>query len=143
MAVNRGWGRYYEISTTSDLWTAEGAIAVTSTQIEGDWTNTVNTAAGTEGYNYIEFNGKRYVIYGCRLEGFTTGYLVIKEGELTDPWLSIIDKTDTVTISKIYGNGFATGNGSGFDVAVWQQDDDQVLIAVDMQDVGLQVYKMY
>ena len=143
IADNRSFGRYYEIATEADLWTAEGPITVSSTQMDGIW-ETPNTNAGTEGHNFIEFNGKRYVIYGCRLEGFNTGYLVIKEGALTDSWLSIINRgmSKTIFLSKLYGNGHASGNGSGLDVAVWQEEN-QVLIAIDMQDVGLQVYRMY
>ena len=145
IAVNRSFGRYYHISLADgDLWSYTwGPRAVNNTQLVGLW-ETPNTNAGTEGENFVEFNGKRYVIYGCREEGFKTGYLVIKEGELSDDWVSIHNKNvaNSFLIEKLTGNGKASGNGSGMDVAVWQ-DNDQLLIAIDMQDVGLAVYRMY
>ena len=143
VAVNRKFGRWWGIGTDSNLWDAEGAITIYSSRLDGIWED-VNTNAGTSGYNFVEFFGKRYVIYGCRLEGFAKGYLVIKKGELTDSWLSICNKgiSKTIALEELSGNGKKTGNGSGFDVAVWQEDD-QILIAVDMQEVGLQVYRMY
>ena len=143
IANNRSFGRYHELRTSPSLWDTEGPITPENTRMDGIW-ETVNTNAGTEGHNFIEFNGKRYVIYGCRIEDYTKGYLVIKQGGLSDSWLSIINKgtSSTITLSELYGNGHASGNGKGLDVAVWQEAD-QVWIAIDMQDVGLQVYRMY
>lgn len=141
IAINRSFGRWWGIGTDSDLWSAEGAIPIYSSRLEGIWDG-VNTNAGTSGYNFVEFFGKRYVIYGCRLDGFAKGYLVIKEGDLTNSWLGICNKTQTTALEEISGNGKTSGNGSGFDIAIWQEDS-QILIAVDMQDVGLQVYRMY
>ena len=141
IAINRSFGRWWGIGTDSDLWSAEGPIPIYSSRLEGIWEG-VNTNGGTSGYNFVEFFGKRYVIYGCRLEGFAKGYLVIKEGDLTNSWLSICNKTQTTALEEISGNGKTSGNGSGFDIAIWQEDS-QILIAVDMQDVGLQVYRMY
>ena len=144
IANNRAFGRWWYIQASTTLWDATwGAVPLSASErMAGIW-ETVNTNAGTEGHNFIEFKGKRYVIYGCRLDGFATGYLVIKQGALTDDWLTIINKgiSSTVALEQITGNGHTTGNGSGLDVAVWQEDD-QVLIAIDMQDVGLAVYKM-
>ena len=144
IANNRAFGRWWYIQASTTLWDATwGAVPLSASERMAGIFETVNTNAGTEGHNFIEFKGKRYVIYGCRLEGFATGYLVIKQGALTDDWLTIINKgiSSTVALEQITGNGHKTGNGSGLDVAVWQEDD-QVLIAIDMQDVGLAVYKM-
>lgn len=138
--INRSFGRWHTVSTTSDPWTAEGALTLTSARLEARWSGT-NIGAGTSGYNFITFKGKRYVIYACRVEGFAKGYLVIKQGELTDDWITIVNKTATVAEIELSGNGMKTGNGSGCDVAVWQKENS-VLIAMDMQQVGLACFRL-
>ena len=138
--VNRSFGRWHTVSTTSDPWTTEGALTLTSERLEARWEG-VNIGAGTSGYNFVTFKGKRYVIYACREEGFKKGYLVIKQGEVTDDWITIVNKTSTVAEIALSGNGMATGNGSGCDVAVWQKDNS-VLIAMDMQQVGLACFRL-
>ncbi|MBP5373395.1 MAG: hypothetical protein J6Y31_00580 [Bacteroidales bacterium] len=138
--VNRSFGRWHTVSTTSDPWSAEGALTLTSDRLAARWDG-VNIGAGTAGYNFITFKGKRYVIYACREEGFKKGYLVVKQGETTDDWITIVNKTATVAEIEFSGNGMATGNGSGCDVAVWQKENS-VLIAMDMQNVGLACYRL-
>ena len=138
--VNRSFGRWHTVSTTSDPWTAEGALTLTSARLAARWDG-VNIGAGTSGYNFITFKGKRYVIYACREEGFKKGYLVVKQGADDDEWLTIVNKTETVAEIGLYGNGMATGNGSGCDVAVWQKENS-VLIAMDMQQVGLACFRL-
>ncbi len=138
--VNRGWGRWWSITTTDDPWTKEGALTITPTRLPY-LSTTPNTDAATSGYNFVEFKGKRYVIYATRLEGFKKGYLVVKQGALTDDWISIATKAETVALEEISGNNKSTGNGSGCDVAVWQKDNC-ILIAMDMQEVGLACYRM-
>lgn len=145
IAVNRSFGRYWGIGTDSNLWEAEGAIPIYSSRLEGIWDG-VNTNAGTNGYNFVEFLGKRYVIYACRDadNNYGKSYLVIKKGELTDSWLSICNKgiSQTICLDSLSSNGKTSGNGSGLDVAVWQENS-QILIALDMEDVGLRVYRLY
>ena len=138
--VNRSFGRWHTVSTTSDPWTAEGGLPLTSARLEARWDG-INIGAGTSGYNFVTFKGKRYVIYACRLEGFAKGYLVVKQGELTDDWITIVNKAQTVAEIELSGNGMATGNGSGCDVAVWQKENS-VLIAMDMQQVGLACFRL-
>lgn len=138
--VNRGWGRWWSITTTDDPWTKEGALTITATRLPY-LSTTPNTDAATSGYNFVEFKGKRYVIYATRLEGFKKGYLVVKQGALTDDWISIATKAETVALEEISGNNKTTGNGSGCDVAVWQKDNC-ILIAMDMQEVGLACYRL-
>ena len=138
--VNRSFGRWWTSSTTSDPWTTEGALAIEAERITARWDG-VNIGAATSGYNFVTFKGKRYVIYACREEGFKNGYLVVKQGELTDDWITISNKTATVAEIKLTGNGMATGNGSGCDVAVWEKDNS-LLIAMDMQQVGLACYRL-
>ena len=138
--VNRSFGRWWTVSTTDDPWSKEGALTLTAERLVARWDG-VNIGAGTSGYNFVTFKDKRYVIYACRLEGFKKGYLVIKQGELTDDWITIANKTQTVAEIELYGNGKATGNGAGCDVAVWQKEN-YLLIAMDMQNVGLACYRM-
>lgn len=138
--INRSFSRWHTISTTSDPWTTEGALPITSERLAPRWDG-VNVGAGTAGYNFVTFKGKRYVIYACREEGFQKGYLVVKQGELTDDWITIVNKAATVAEIPIYGGGMATGNGAGCDVAVWQKENS-ILIALDMQNVGLACYRL-
>ena len=144
---NRSFGRWWQVHASTTLWDYTwGAVDVTATRIDGIWED-FNTNAGTAGHNFVEFNGKRYVIYAsCSVDTKFANqtYLTIKEGELGDSWLSIINRgiSKTITLSQLYGNGKTSGNGSAVDVAVWQETD-QVLIAIDKEDVGLQLYRMY
>lgn len=139
--INRSFSRWHTVSTTSDPWTAEGALPLTSARLEARWDPSPNIGAGTSGYNFVTFKGKRYVIYACREEGFAKGYLVVKQGELSDDWITIVNKAATVAEFALTGNGMKTGNGSGCDVAVWQKENS-VLIAMDMQQVGLACFRL-
>lgn len=138
--VNRSFGRWWTVSTADNPWTTEGALTINAARLDARWDG-VNIGAGTSGYNFVTFKGKRYVIYACREEGFKKGYLVVKQGETTDDWISIVNKTATIAEIELYGNGMATGNGAGCDVAVWQKEN-YVLIAMDMQQVGLACFRL-
>ena len=60
---------------------------------------------------------------------------------MSPDWITIVNKTATVAEIPIYGGGMATGNGAGCDVAVWQKENS-ILIALDMQNVGLACYRL-
>ena len=93
------------------------------------------------GYNFMEFNGKRYVIYGKR-ESAKEGRVYILEGETTDSWVSILNTAD-VKFRKDFS--CTSGNGSthsGMDVTA-RIIGDELYIAAVYQNVGLGVWKMY
>lgn len=117
-----------------DLWDA--AVPVTLTDL--DYANGTNGSC--VGYNFVEFNGNRYVIYGRQpAPNGKDGILVVKSGAATDAWLTIANKSEVLFTDTISG-AVASGN-SAMDVAVWQ-GKDEVLIAVDKQNAGLALYKM-
>ena len=101
------------------------------------------------GFNYIEFNGKRYVIWVINMADASTFDLVIKEGAADTPWETIIN-TPMSTIESSGGfayrathvGGQVTTWKQGTDCAVWVAGDE-VYIAVNKVNVGLAVYKLY
>lgn len=101
------------------------------------------------GFNYFEFNGKRYVAWVINLADGKAFDIVIKEGDATAAWDSIIN-TQAATITEAGGFAFreslvggqATTWKQGTDCAVWN-NGDEVYIAVNKINVGIAVYKMY
>jgi len=101
------------------------------------------------GFNYFEFNGKRYVAWVINLADGKAFDIVIKEGDATAAWDSIIN-TPAATITEAGGFAFreslvggqATTWKQGTDCAVWN-NGDEVYIAVNKINVGIAVYKMY
>ena len=67
--------------------------------------------------------------------------LIVKEGDLNTPWEKIIDTAGPL-LRESFTGGKATTWKAGADVAVWQTQNE-VYIAVNKQQVGLAVYKMY
>lgn len=101
------------------------------------------------GFNYFEFNGKRYVAWVINMADGKTFDVVVKEGDATAAWDSIIN-TPAATITEAGGFAFreslvggqATTWKQGTDCAVWN-NGDEVYIAVNKINVGIAVYKMY
>ena len=101
------------------------------------------------GFNYFEFNGKRYVAWVINMADGKTFDVVVKEGNATAAWDSIIN-TPAATITEAGGFAFreslvggqATTWKQGTDCAVWN-NGDEVYIAVNKINVGIAVYKMY
>lgn len=101
------------------------------------------------GFNFIEFNGKRYAIWVINMADSKTFDIVVKEGSTSTPWNTIID-TSASAITSAGGFAFreslvggqAVTWKQGTDCAVWN-NGDEVYIAVNKVNVGLAVYKMY
>ncbi len=127
-------------------------VNATETQIWNTWDTAFEaTATNLEfaegrngyvcGYNFMEFNGKRYVIYGKR-QSAKEGRVYILEGETTDSWVSILNTADVKfrrDFSCTSGNG---STHSGMDVTA-RIIGDELYIAAVYQNVGLGVWKMY
>ncbi len=99
------------------------------------------------GYNFVEFNGKRYIIYGKETMNTKNGQLLVREGELTTPWETIlgVDGVDADYTTAFYTDSFTGGmasSNSAVDVAIWQTANE-IFIALDKQKAGLAVYRMY
>ena len=100
------------------------------------------------GYNFLEFAGKRYVIYG-RFPSAGSAELIIREGASTDEWKNILGLDGGVSpMPRIFyekiitkNDSFVSGN-TGLDVAVYKKSESEVYIAIDKQNVCLSVYKM-
>ena len=113
--------------------------------IGGDATNGNGFAVG---YNFLEFNGKRYVIYG-RISSLGSCELIIREGAMSDAWTTILgldgvaEPKPRIFYEKIVtkNDSYLSGN-SGLDVAVYKKSETEAYIAIDKQNVGLTVYKM-
>lgn len=139
--------RYATISSTEDAIKAEGAHTMTLTNLS-QWMANLENNLGS-GFNYIEFNGKRYVIWVINSTNAMTFDLVIKEGSTSTAWQDIIN-TPSATITSNGGFAYRDSNVGGMntswkqgtDCAVWNTGDE-VYIAVNKCNVGLAVYKMY
>ena len=129
--------------TNDNVRTLQGAHTITAKKL--NYSAGMNGSAA--GYNFIEFNGKRYVIYGKETMNTKKGQLLIREGELTTPWETIlgVDTVDADYASAFYTDSFTGGmaaSNSAVDVAIWQ-GEDEVYIAIDKQKAGLVLYRMY
>lgn len=124
-------------ATETQIWnTWDTAFTVTETQVE----YAEGRNGSLEGYNFVEFGGKRYVIYGKR-QSAKEGRVYILEGELTDDWLKIIN-TAAVKFRRDFT--CTSGNGSshsGLDVTA-RVIGNELYIAAVYQHVGLGVWKL-
>ena len=127
-----------------DVWTAEGGNDVVKTPLSGYYTNTA--------YQFIEFNGKRYVAYTRQVDG-TDGRLMILEGAGTDKWDDIITNKNRRVIYKAaiqeaaemkddYNPSPRSSGHSGMDLCA-RVIGNEVYIAVIKQNVGLSLFKLY
>lgn len=132
-------------ASEEDLWaTSSTAFATNVTRL--NYSDEMNGSAA--GYNFVEFNGMRYVIYGRETMNTKVGELYIREGEIGEDWADILglDGTDdhirdNAFYIDSFEGGMAAGN-SAVDVAVWETGNE-IYIALDKQRAGLAVYRMY
>ena len=95
------------------------------------------------GYNFIEWKGKRYVIYG-RQTSSTQGYTYVLEGSTGASWLDIAN-TASVKFRRdmVRADGCTlTSGNSGMDVTARIIGDD-LYIAVQKQNIGCALYRLY
>lgn len=91
------------------------------------------------GYNFIEWNGKRYVIYG-KQESSTLGKVYVLEGSSSTAWLTIASTAGVLYRRDIEASGFSSGN-SGMDVTARVINGD-LYFAAQKQNIGCVVYKL-
>ena len=93
------------------------------------------------GYNFLEWQGKRYVVYGKQPDT-ATGYVYVLEGEATQDWLDIINfapvkfRRDLAVTS-----GGRTSGNSGMDVTA-RIIDGELYFAAQKQNVACGLYKL-
>ena len=139
--------RLMTIASTEQAIKTEGAHASTLTKLD-KWMGNYENNNGS-GFNYFEFNGKRYVAWVINMADGKVFDLVVKEGEAGAAWDSIIN-TPVADITAAGGfayresftGGQATTWKQGTDCAVWN-NGNEVYIAVNKVNVGLAVFKMY
>ena len=139
--------RQMTIASTEEAIKIEGAHTATLTKMT-QWMSNYENNNGS-GFNYFEFNGKRYVAWVINMADGKVFDLVVKEGEASAAWDSIIN-TPAANITAAGGFAFreslaggqATTWKQGTDCAVWN-NGEEVYIAVNKVNVGIAVYKMY
>ena len=139
--------RLMTIDSTEEAIKSEGAHTSTLSKLT-TWMGNYENNNGS-GFNYFEFNGKRYVAWVINMADNKTFDVVVKEGDATASWDSIIN-TPAADITSAGGFAFreslvggqATTWKQGTDCAVWN-NGDEVYIAVNKINVGIAVYKMY
>ena len=93
-------------------------------------------------YNFVEWNGKRYVIYGKNDSG-TTGKVYILEGDASTDWLTIVNNASVKfrrDLDRQDGCTLSSGN-SGMDVTARVIDGD-LYIAAQKQNIACGLYKL-
>ena len=141
---------YLTVSNTeNDLWGSLWGPTSGTTVTNLNYSQGLNGA--TQGYNFIEFGGKRYIIYAQYQDDSTasgSAKLIIRSGSIDTDWLDILglENVNTGDLSPVYTDtimGSMGPSNAGLDVAVWQDTaNNEVYIAMDMQNAGLAVYKM-
>lgn len=133
--------RYMTIDATEDtLWdTSSAAFTATTTNL--GWLANSQNFSGTA-YNFVEFNGKRYVIFGSNTNySGAKAQLFVKEGSADTDWVDILN-TDGFICNDALEGTVTTGWKGGLDVAVYKTDSE-VYIAINKMNTGIAVYRMY
>lgn len=112
-----------------------GGIDVTLEPLEYD----EGTNGLVLGYNFAEWEGKRYVIYGNQPNS-TTGYVRVRQGELTDNWAKIASTGTRLYRRDLTASGFSSGN-SGMDVTA-RVINGELYFAAQKQNIACGVYKL-
>ena len=127
-------------SIVGDL-TSVGNSAFTPTLAELGYADGRNGAV--LGYNFIEWKGNRYVIYG-RQPDSVSGYVYVLEGTTSTPWLTIANSAGVKfrrDMVRKDGCSLSSAN-SAMDVTA-RVIDGELYIAVQKQSIGCAVYKLY
>ena len=131
----RGAEKRGQIATLGSSVKSEGGIAVTFSPLDYD----EGTNAFVLGYNFIEWEGNRYVIYGNFVSN-KKGYVRVRQGALTDEW-SKVASTGTRLYRRDLESGGLTAANSAMDITA-RVIDGELYIAAQMQNVGFGLYKL-
>ena len=168
MFVEDGMGAYYPYpgdatngiytSTASSKYTSFTSSPLnTSPNETGTFTDAGGYYVNAHGFNYFEYNGKRYIAY-VKNAGDGDGRFYVIEGESTTSWADMLGSKRNVIYQAAIQEDLAfkdgdyhaelganpspkTSGNSGIDCAV-RIKDDAVYFAVMKQHVGLSLFKM-
>ena len=91
------------------------------------------------GFNFIEWHGKRYVIYGKQPDA-SNGYVYVLEGAANATWLDIANTAGVKFRRDLAASGFTSSN-SGMDVTA-RVINGELYFAAQKQNVACGVYKL-
>lgn len=131
----RGTEARGQFGTLGSSLKTEGGISVSFTPLDYD----EGTNGFVLGYNFVEWEGHRYVIYGNYKDN-KTGYVRVRQGELTDAW-SKVASTGTRLYRRDLVSGGLTAANSGMDITA-RVINGELYIAAQMQNVGFGLYKL-
>ena len=131
----RGAEKRGQIATLGSSVKSEGGIAVTLSPLDYD----EGTNAFVLGYNFIEWEGNRYVIYGNFVSN-KKGYVRVRQGTLKDDWSKVASKGTRLYRRDLESGGLTAAN-SAMDITA-RVIDGELYIAAQMQNVGFGLYKL-
>lgn len=131
----RGTEARGQFGTLGSSLKTEGGIAVTLTPLDYD----EGTNGFVLGYNFVEWEGNRYVIYGNYKDN-KTGYVRVRQGALTDAWSKVASTGTRLYRRDLVSGGLTAGN-SGMDITA-RVINGELYIAAQMQNVGFGLYKL-
>jgi hypothetical protein len=131
----RGTEARGQFATLGNSLKTEGGITVTLSPLDYD----EGTNGFVLGYNFVEWEGYRYVVYGNFVNN-KTGYVRVRQGELTDSWNKVASTGTRLYRRDLVSGGLAAGN-SGMDITTRVINGD-LYIAAQMQNVGFGLYKL-
>ncbi len=131
----RGTEARGQFATLGSSLKSEGGISVTLSPLDYD----EGTNGFVLGYNFVEWEGFRYVIYGNYVNN-KTGYVRVRQGAITDAW-NTIASTGTRLYRRDLVSGGLTADNSGMDITA-RVINGELYIAAQMQNVGFGLYKL-
>ena len=131
----RGIEKRGQFGTLGSSIKSEGGINITLTPLDYD----EGTNAFVLGYNFIEWEGNRYVIYGNFVSN-KSGYVRVRQGALTDAWSKVASTGKRLYRRDLVSGGLTSGN-SAMDITARVIDGD-LYFAAQMQNVGFGLYKL-
>lgn len=124
------------VVATGDIW-GEGGVTTELTDLDYD----EGTNGYVLGYNYVEWNGKRYVIYGNQPSS-STGYIRVREGASTDAWATIASTGSRISRRDlVVASGSLKSGNSGMDIAARVINGDLYFVG-QKQNVACGLYKL-
>lgn len=131
----RGTEARGQFATLGSSLKSEGGISVTLSPLDYD----AGTNGFVLGYNFVEWEGSRYVIYGNYVNN-KTGYVRVRQGAITDAWNTIASTGTRLYRRDLVSGGLTAGN-SGMDITA-RVINGELYIAAQMQNVGFGLYKL-
>ena len=124
-----------QIATLGSSLKSEGGISVTFSPLDYD----EGTNGFVLGYNFIEWEGNRYVIYGNYVSN-KKGYVRVRQGALTDDWSKVASTGTRLYRRDLESGGLAAAN-SAMDITA-RVINGELYIAAQEQNVGFGLYKL-